>query len=81
MMEKWMENAMEWHGSNFPNFQRHEADIVNSSGIFLISFDVFVLDLCILLYAMWFSHRLVAECANFITQDYVFCSHPFHRSR
>lgn len=91
MMEKWMENATEWHGFNFPKFQWHVADIMNSSAIFLIhhvfsflfllSFHIFVLDLCILLNAMWFSHRLVVECANFITQNYVFCSHPFHRSR
>lgn len=91
MMEKSMENATEWHSSNFPKFQWHVADIMNSSGIFLIhhvfsflfllSIDVFVLNLCILLDAMWLSHRLVVECANFITQDYVFCSHPFHRSR
>jgi hypothetical protein len=30
------EKLMEWHGSNFPKFQWHPADIANSSGIFLI---------------------------------------------
>jgi hypothetical protein len=33
---EWMENPTEWHGSNFPKFEWHSADIVKCSVIFLI---------------------------------------------